>query len=198
MPTRPTPRFAVLSLAALLGLVSAGGCHLITGEPAADVANPKRYQGHELAFDYPGNWSQTEESGVIEGIEMVTITAESPASSLAIVQQFRPSVPVGLDDVLDDFTQGMRESLQEELGGVVGMTDRSQSTVEHALLGATREGRRKKYTLSLLGESADHTVDMYAAELEDRAIIVYVQAADEDLDKAQPGFELVMGSLVTQ
>jgi hypothetical protein len=192
-----TPRVA-LPLIAALGLLPAGGCQLLMGEPAADVANPKRFTGHGLAFDYPGNWSQTSETEVIEGIEMATITTESPGSSLAIVQQFRPSVPIGLDDVLDDFTQGMRESLSEEMGGVVGMTDRSDSAVEHALLGSPREGRRKQYTLELLGEKADHTVDMYAAELDDRAVIVYVQAADEDLEKATPGFELVMGSLATE
>lgn len=197
MRKRASLRVALWSVVAL-GLGSASGCHLLTGEPDADVANPKHYQGHEVAFDYPGNWSQTEETEVMEGIEMVTISTESPGSSLAIVQQFRPSVPIGLDDVLDDFTTGMRESLSQELGGVVDMTDRGHSTVEHALLGATREGRRKQYTLDLLGESADHTVDLYAAELEDRAVIVYVQAADEDLAKAKPGFELVMGSLVAQ
>lgn len=197
MPGRARTRVA-LSLVGLLALAPAAGCQLLMGEPAADVANPKRYQGHGLAFDFPGNWTQTEETEVIEGIEMVTVSTESPGSSLAIVQQFRPSVPIALDDVLDDFTQGMRESLSEEMGGVVGMTDRSDSSVMHPLLGAPTEGRRKQYTLSLLGEKADHTVDMYAAELGDRSLIVYVQAADEDLEKATPGFELVLGSLVTE
>ncbi len=196
-PRRPRRRFVPLLTGVLL-LAGATSCELLAGEPAADVANAKRYAGHDIAFDYPGNWKQTEESEVIEGIEMVTITTESPGSSLAIVQQFRPSVPIELEDVLADFTQGMRESLSEEMGGVVGMTDKAVSPVSHTMLGEPREGRRKQYTLSLLGESADHTVDIYAAELEDRGVIVYIQAADEDRSKAEPGFELVLGSLTTQ
>ena len=186
-------RGAVLSL--VLGAVPLTGCELLAIEPTADVDNPIDYSGHDLSFQHPGNWKRSEESEVLEGIEMVTISVESPGSTLAVVQQFRPAVPVELESVMVDFTEGMREGLQEEVGGVIDMTEKSTSTVTHAMLGQDREGRRKQYSLSLLGESADHTVDVYAAEFEDRSIIVYLQTADEDRKKSEPGLELVLSTL---
>ena len=39
---------------------------------------------------------------------------------------------------------------------------------------------------------------MYPVELAQRSVIVYLQAPDEDLAKATPGFELVLNTLTVE
>lgn len=91
----------------------------------------------------------------------------------------------------------MQEGAEQEVGGLVNYGDGSSEDIERELLGQNRPGKRKRFTLSLLGQSLPHTTDMYFAELPERTVVVFVQAPDEDLAKVRPGFEQVLSSLKT-
>ena len=184
---------SLLFAALLLPLaVTATGC----GEPQAKVNEPLHHSADGLAFDYPGNWKVSVERESIESIELVAVTTESKwGNALTIIQQFKPAVPIDYPTLLDQFIEGMKQSMVGALVEVHEVEGERAVPTHHALLGEEREGLRMRYTLSLAGESLDHTVDMFVATLDDRTIVVFTQVADEDRSKAEPGFEQVMKTL---
>jgi hypothetical protein len=167
------------------------------GEPKADVDNPKRYAANGIVFDYPGNWSAKDETETIEGIELHTVEVESSGSALAIVNQYRPGFEIDIDEVADDLVEAMREGLGT-LGKVVSLSPGSQREVEHEIVGAVRYGRERAFDSTALGEKVPHTVRIFPIELDDRTVVLYLQSADEDRAKANPGFDLLLRTIGTE
>jgi hypothetical protein len=176
-------------------VVGVAGCGFL-GEPAPNVASPNHHAEHELEFDYPGNWTLEGEVEDAEGFELYTVEIESSGNALAMVQQFKPSLPLDVEQLMADVTEGLRAGAKEELGGMFDYVDGGLTDVERTTLGELRKGKEKRYALSGLGEKAEHTMHMYPVELEDRSLILYMQIPDEDRAKAQPGFDLIFDTLV--
>jgi hypothetical protein len=183
-----------------LGLVLLGGtlgCHLL-GEPTPNVGSPNHHAAHGLEFDYPGNWTLKGEVDNEEGIELYTANVESSGNAIAMVQQFKPALELDVEQMMIDVTAGMKEGAEQELGGVVDYSDGSTDDVQREFLGETRSGKEKHFTLGFLGEKVAHTMQMYPVELEDRALILYMQIPDEDRAKAQPGFDQIFASVAVR
>lgn len=180
-----------------LALASAPACGLLF-EPKPEVDAPHHYAEHGLAFDYPGNWKLETEKSSTEGIETLMVTVESSGSGIAMVQQFRPAVHVGPDEMLELLTTELRKAAGEQLGGTVGYQQGRASEGVRTLLGAERPTRRTEFALSLLGEKVPHTFEVVMADLEDRTVVVLLQAANEDLETVRPAFDLLVGSLATR
>jgi hypothetical protein len=186
-----------MSRLGLVVLAGTLGCHLL-GEPTPNVGSPNHHAANGLDFDYPGNWTLKSEMQNEEGIALYTAEIESSGNAIAMVQQFEPSVPLEVDQLMVDLTTGMREGAQQEFGGVIDYADGRIVDVERTLLGQTRTGKEKQFTLSALGEKLAHTMQVYPVELEDRSLILYMQVPDEDRAKAQPGFDQIYDSIAVR
>ena len=180
-----------------LGLSIATSCSLFI-EPAPNVDQPKTYSDHGVTYDYPGNWKVSEESMNEGGTEITTITVESPGSTIAIVQVFDSPIDIEMDMLVDEFQKGMSSALSAQFGGIVTVEQRDRVPTERNILGGSREGRKARFDVAILGEKVPHTVDLYGMKLTERTIALYLQAPDEDVEKVKPGFDLVLDTLREQ
>jgi hypothetical protein len=177
-----------------LALLPSLACGFLV-EPKADITKPQQYALHGLKFDFPGNWKATTDVSQESGIEMVSVSLESSGNALQVVQQFRPAIPLDLRDISATFATEMHAETKQMLGGTLDYSNGSSDDVQHVVLGESRPAKRNRFTLSLLGEKVPHTAEIVAIELPDRSLVIYDQAADEDLAAAQPGFALVESTL---
>jgi hypothetical protein len=185
------------SLLMTLLLITPIACGMF-GEPEPDVATAQRHTSAGLTFEYPGNWKTEVAQEHVEGTTITTITVSSKfGNAVALVQQFQPRADVDRDQVVHDFFAGVRGAVPE-LATIERLDGGQAETIHRRLFGESREGRRLRYAIEMLGEKVPHTVDMVFAELDDRLVIVYAQIPDEDRGKALPGFDLVMDSLALE
>lgn len=163
---------------------------------AADVDDPQTFGEGDLSFDYPGNWKISTERETVESFSMVSHTLEPRwGNSLVVVQVFRPGLEIEFEKLLADFWQGMSDSLAGSLIEKRPVDGKDSVEIHHDLLSESREGRRIRFAVEVLGESTVSTVDIYLASLDDRTIVVYAQAPDDELSQARPGFEQIMGTM---
>lgn len=187
-------RLAALVFAAAC-LTSVTACDPFA-ERSPDVEHPQRFGEADLALDYPGNWKVSTERETVEQFSIHTHHFEPKwGNSMVMVQVFTPGLPVDYDQLLTDFRTGMKESMAGSLIEARTIDGQPQVPAHHELLGEQREGRRMKFAIGMLGETVENTVEVYVAELDDRTLIVYTQAPDEDLATARPAFEQILGSI---
>ena len=171
------------------------GCGFFV-EPTPDVDNPKQASAGGVEVKYPGNWKTSFESETIEGVEFSSLTIESSGNAIAVVQVFEPSVPLGAEEVFTTYMEGVTEASKTEMGGLVDVGTQTATTVfSHDLFGQSVEGRTATYQLSMLGETVPHRIQTLHSTTDERTVVVVAQAPAEDWAKAEPGFELVYGSM---
>jgi hypothetical protein len=181
----------------VVGVAFVVGCGVF-GEPAPNVGSPSHHDAHGLAFDYPGNWTLKGEVEDSEGVELYSAEVESPGNALVLMQQFKPAISLEVESLMAEVSAGMQEGAKEELGGMADYTEGGTRDIDRTLLGETRPGKEKRFTLGLLGQKVAHTMLLYPLELEDRSLILYLQIPDEDSSKAQPGFDQILDSLTVK
>ncbi len=184
-----------LALALGVGVTTLGsGCDFF-GEPTPDLTNKQHFAGKLVEFDYPGNWKSSVQTETTNGIEIIGASVQSSGAALVIVQTFSVAVPLTPSELLPGFIDGMKRS---DAGALLTVQQDGQSDdakLSKDILGATREGRRLKYTIGVGGVNVAHTVDIYLVELADISIVVYCQAPDSDVAKVSPAFDAVLSSL---
>ncbi len=182
-----------LPLVCLAGLATACGFFI---EPTPDVANPKTASVGGVEVSYPGNWKTELETSTQNGVEIGMLTIESSGNAVAMVQVFQPGPELGVDEVYGLYLDGLKEAAKTEVGGVLTLESRgAPSSFSHALFGQPAEGRTGNHEISLLGEKVPHRFQTIHQELDERTVVVIVQAPTEDWAKVEPGFELVYDGL---
>ncbi len=193
-------RHLALGSAAILLVSLVSGCGPVVdalfGEPKADIDNPKSFDQAGLAFSYPGNWTLEVEEETIEGIETAMISVESPSTAIVTLMQWRPGVDLG-PGYAEEFMNEIQAEFDSTLGGVVQAQGKGTIDIERELLGHEAAGKQRRVDVSVLGEKVPHTQQVLVLDLEDRSLAACSQAANEDLSKAKPGFDLVLDSLKT-
>lgn len=196
MPT-PVSRRTVRWLLPLALAAAAPGCGLFF-EPTPDVAAAQVYDANGLRFDYPGNWKHEAEVTATDGIETVLVTVESTGSAIAMVQQFKPAIAIDPDEMLGVLTTEMRKAAGEQLAGALDYAQGGTRSATRTMLGGERPVRASSFEVALVGQKVPHTFEVIVAELDDRSIMVFTQAPDEDLATARPGFDQIVGSLTAR
>ncbi len=185
-------RLVAIALVSAVGVPALGCGWLI--EPKPDVDNPKAFELDGLSLSYPGNWSVSQESEAVENVTITTATFESTGNAMLIVQQFAPSVPLDMSELATEYASTIQSSASTEMGGIATVNVGASTEISREILGASRNGRQTHMSISVLGESVPHTLDVLGAELEDRTVVFISQVADEDRAKSLPAFELIMDS----
>lgn len=190
-------RSLLLLLAALISLFLPA-CGLL-GEPTPDLGSPNTVTAFGVGFRYPGNWKLEQSEEVTSDIKVATLTTESRGSGLAMVQIFKPGVPLDAADVLRSFLKELPGAVDETaVGSVASVTTQGSEDVTRTIAGTTRAGKRSTFRIRVLSETVPHTLEVYAFALGDVSVAIYFQAADEDLAKAGLAFDHIASTLATE
>jgi hypothetical protein len=171
---------------------------LVSGcEPAPAIRAPKSYSESAIAFSYPGNWSITEDVTEPGDPEVRYLFIESPGAAIAIIQSFAPALDWTVEEFAEDF---MASTVDEVDGGsYVGIPTRAAAgraePVRRSVAGQVRTGVRNRFSVSALGERVPHTSLTFRVEAADASVFLVLQAATEDWNKVEPGFDLIARSL---
>ena len=189
-------------------LLSVWGC----GERAAQVQQPLDYRKAGVSFQYPpaktpswlagiretlnvrlnfpkGIWKVTQEMHEL-GIHYLFV--ESPGDAVMIVQAYPDDgdEDMKLKAFVKDFSGSAREDTPVGSFG--------PSTFDDVVREGRYESITERFSISLLGQSVPHIRVYKRAVVQNKVCILIAQVATEDLEKVQPGFELVFKSFKFQ
>jgi hypothetical protein len=176
-----------LRLGLAVGLVALTAC----SERAADVDHPRTFDEGGLAFSYPGNWKVE----VTRHDRVRTINVESPGNAIITMIEAQPAIAMDAAHYAKVMTDSMQKAVAGKTGGVVEISVPPPAPATRTLFGAKTRGLRYHFTLTALGQPVPHGADAWAANLPDRSLFVWAQAADDDVAKVAAGLEQVVGSL---
>jgi hypothetical protein len=189
-------RPALAAVVCIAGFTAACGLFF---EPKPDVAKPKTASVAGLQVSYPGNWKTELETADEDGVAISTLTIESSGSAIAIVQVFEPAIDLGADEIYDIYLTEMVSATQATAGGIAKLSrDGAPTPFTRTVLGQPAEGRAGGHTITLFGERVPHKIETLHQDLDDRSVIVVVQAPSEDWARAEPGFALIYDSLARE
>ncbi len=157
---------------------------LLSCEKAADVGHPQDYNKQGLSFQYPGNWKLTE--GEPDG-NYSYINIKSPGNALMMVLYFKDlESPM----VLINIAQTMSSMFKEELK-LGSMREEDFKGIEGVVSSNYVKGVRETFVLDMYGTVVPHHRDYYKAERSNDVVLFLSQAADEDSEIAETGFEFI-------
>lgn len=192
------------ALRALVVLAALGGaCERAQGwfgEPRAEVgAGRREHRGADgISFAYPGNWTLREAAGERGDTELRTITLESPGEALLLVQVFRPALALDLDEHLARTLDALVADQTARGGGVVAAEPGAVTAFTRAWLAAPRPARRVALTVRSPGERATSAIELHAAQLPGRTVLVFTTVPDAGRAAAAAGFDLVLDTLAVR
>ena len=185
-----------LWLGAALGAASAG-CGRVQawfGEPQADVLAPLRHAADGVSFDYAGNWTLRAEPGQAE-VDLQTLVLESRGDALMLVQVFRPALVIDLDEHLALTMGTLVADFAARGGGVAEVETGPVTAFERVWLGERRAARRASIRVAMPGEEADSAIELFAASLADRTVLVFTMVPDAGRAQAAAGFDRVLDTM---
>jgi hypothetical protein len=191
-------RAALSSSLVACALLGAGGCERVIGffsEPKAAVEAPQRYEKDAISFEYPGNWTVSEESTQENGVELRTINVESAGNALLMIQSFKPAVEVDLGEHIEITMKAMQDEVGKQVGGLADSTRGAVTDFDRMFLGQSRPGKRAAITITALGEKVPSSVALHGAVLADRTVLLFTTIPDEDRETVEAGFDQVIDSL---
>ncbi|MCG8526206.1 MAG: DUF4720 domain-containing protein [Opitutales bacterium] len=148
-------------------------------EPRANISSPKSYSNLGIQFEYPKNWKITED----EQDDFVRyLFIESPGDAIVILQIYGKEDKLDLENFAHDFSDNAKNELP------IGVF--SDSTFE-----VTGDYLEEKFTISLLNESVPHRRKYALRDYNEQICFIVFQVAEEDLDKTNPGFDLIIKTL---
>lgn len=155
-------------------------------EKVAEVDSPRKYAKDGIAFDYPGNWTVSEEA--FPDLEWKLIDVDSPGDAFVMITVFSYEDGSTLRKYVKSFL--------EEVEIPVGKVDNAELTEVTAKGKAGMlKGLRNRMQLSLVGVKVPHVQEFYRIERKEGVVYVVCQSAEEDLKMTSPAFKQVLGSL---
>lgn len=199
---RSVPVTAMAALAMSLLVLQGCSCDELFGffnEPAADVGSPLQATVGGVSFNYPGNWKLTTSVVNENGVNVEMAEIESAGSSYVMVQVFNQPIPLDgeLDTLLSQGLMAMKSAVNDMSAGLMGASgmDAIQPLTRN-MLGAMRNGRQAVVQYTVLNEPLPYRMEIVAATLADRSVLVMFGIAQEDWGSASPGYDQVIDTMV--
>lgn len=176
--TRPVFRNLTAILLAVVIGVSLSGC-----EKAAEVAKPLSYEKEGVSFQFPSNWTVTED---VTEDDFRYIFVESPGDSIFIFHIYAEGDEMDLREYAEWFSGEMKVALP------IGTPGESTFTPTERETGAGRlEGLLEDLPVTFLGERVDQKHEYVRIEAGGRVVYLIASAPAEDLELVAPGFDLI-------
>lgn len=151
-------------------------------EEAADIANSKLYDKAGVSFQYPGNWTVSED----EGSAMYrNIFVESPGDALMIIQSMDVSVEQDLMEYAKSYAQMSSEA------STIAKVSKSKYTKKDPYV-------LESLDFTVLTETVPHQRKYQKVKGLEKIYYLISQSAVDDLQKTQAGFALIFGSFKGQ
>ena len=180
-PRSSNPRHWFLLLALLFG----SAC-----EREANLDNPVQYTRNGVQFSMPGNWTVTEDEAE-NGFRYLFI--ETPGDAIVVVTIYAIEDSVSLREYTD---WAIDSTLQDF---PIGSRDRGAVTeIRKAVGDRVHEGFRNEFVVSVAGIDVPHTATYFGVATNSRVAYLSTQVASEDLQKVEPGFDLVISTFELQ
>lgn len=148
----------------------------------------KSYHKDGLRFSYPDNWKVTEDTILENNVRHVNV--EDGDNTLFIIQIMSSDYEVDLEDHAGNVVKEIRTSLP--VGNVVKV---AFGTASREFSGKKYDGVRREYSVSVLGQTLPHTIDLFLIRGETANALVMIQAPDDDLKAAEKEVQTIADSL---
>jgi hypothetical protein len=165
----------------LLLVFALGAC-----ERQADLEAPQVYAENGISFSMPGNWSVREdvEDGGIRFLYLST-----PGEAVLFIGIYEEYVPS-----LEDHARLFIESMMEEFP-IGNRTEGGLEPFSKTIGDRSYDGLRNEFVVSLLGVEFPYKSEFLTVGTGARKAYITTQVPTENLDKVEPGFDLVVSSL---
>jgi hypothetical protein len=159
-------------------------------EQGADLENTKFYSKSELSFNYPGNWSVSEDS-VVDDVRFIFI--ESPGAGMMKIEIYNEKDAFELRG----FAELDIDALIGEMYSVIKITrPKSLTDFEKKVDGKIFKGLMYEMNMTILGLDVPHVTEVFMFMSDNKSAYLSSQVAIEDRDLVSGGFELIYSSFV--
>lgn len=180
-------------LAIIAACVLAMGCGIVSKlvspqkKMRASITT-KVYEKDGLSFSYADNWKISEDEIVSDRVRYLTV--EDADNTVFAVTLFPAGYAMELTEYSDSFMEGLKKEIP--YGEIVGL---KSGETQRIIGDQMRNGIRRNFTMTLLGEKVPHTTDFYSVAIGEREAIIAIQAPDEDWSAAEPEVDVISKSL---
>lgn len=176
--TRPVLRNLTAILFAIVIGVSFSGC-----EKAAEVAKPLSYEKEGVSFQFPSNWTVTED---VTEDDFRYIFVESPGDSIFIFHIYVEGDEMDLREYAEWFSGEMKAAFWPMTPGESTFTPTERETGNGRL-----EGLLEDLPVTFLGERVGQKHEYVRFEAGEKVVYLIASAPAEDLGLVAPGFDLI-------
>src|SRR4029450_6866975 len=167
-------------------------------EGPADVHQPQSYSRDGISFDYPRNWSVTEDVVQPGDSQFRYLFVESPGSAIVIVQRHKPASDQSVEEFAADFQRNAAKETKDlaRIGSLTLFNAGGGSTgsVHSVVAGTLREGVEQHFSVSAAGEQVPHMFRAFKVDTGTATTFLLVQSSTEDWNLVAPGFDLIFTS----
>ena len=166
-------------------LLFVSGCGMFQGmkEPRAQVDSPIDFSSDGLEFKYPGNWTA-------EVLGPGHVLLDTPGYAVFTISVMPEETAGDLPSFVKEARKGMQEALPHSASmETMPLGDARKTAVGEGL------SVSGNFKVSVMGAPVLHWCRYYRLKIGDKVLFLSVQVPMEDLSMAQPGFDLVLGSL---
>ena len=167
-------------------LIFAGASLLLVVAALAQDPNVKHFAKDGLSFDYPANWSISDQSTQqMQYLEMaqgdVVIRVRSPREWLKTPEKEAHAKKLFQDQYVDDFARQVEQA---------GMNPR-RSAVTTQIAGAVADGARVRAVM----DREPGGMDSYSRVISDRLVNLSTIGSEKDFAKSSPAWDMIRNSL---
>lgn len=155
-------------------------------EPKADLSAPKTHQSGGITFDYPKNWTVTEDEPMPE---FHYLFVETPGDALVIYQSYPQEDAIDLLEYVEAFSS--------ETSSAIPIGEMTQGAPKTLPPSNGFDWVQEDFSINLLGEKTPHQRIYGSKVLGDRTLFLVLQVATEDAANVMPGFDLIRSTLRT-
>jgi len=171
----------------ILALIGTFAPNAFSSEEVAQIDNPKSYNKGGVTFEYPGNWSITEDGGQVSEGSARYLVLETAGENVVSIQVY-PAVEAS---ELLEYAQWYSSSLAEEIPlGSFGATEFFDIEEKDGI-----ELLREGLEMTLLGEITPYTRIYCKKRVGNATAFVMLQVVSEEFEMVVGGFEQIVGAL---
>jgi len=159
-------------------------------ERKVEVTTPVRYEKSNLHFDYPANWTVTDD---IDGGDIRYLFIENPGDAIVIVFVYLAEDAEPLNKFSKMFSsQAKKQVPMGSFGNSV------YSDIEKPTRSGKLKGIKETFTMSLLSIEIPHEREYFRISMGKHEVYLINQVATEDLSKVRSGFNLILDTITVE
>lgn len=161
---------------------------------------PIEYSDAFVKFSYPANWSFEKEENTKDSRTTTVLTIEA-SDGFAMVQVFRPAIPIDGEEFAANVLRGMDEQLKSNFSigsfEILKKLNGRKTSKSRKISGQQRSGVEQHATITILGQKFPVTQETFVVEGKAASVVLFYQSPDEDLSRDGPGYDLIFNSMTT-